>query len=96
MANIFKVHKHVQQLSMHWTEASYEPFLGDWLVAEVKVEVVAVICNAITLQSSPKPLKHPAASLVLALSMNLACLLIDREIPSKDPCFLPNMPEPEK
>ena len=79
---------------MHCTKASVEPFLGDWLIAEVKFEGVAVICNAITLQSAPKPIKTPAASLVLALSLNIARLLINRAIISEDPCFLPNVPEP--
>ena len=51
MANIFKAREHVHQLIMHWTKYSVETFLGDWLVAEVKVEGEAVIYNAITLKS---------------------------------------------
>ena len=96
MANIFKVRENMQQSIMHLTEASVEPFLGDWFVAEVKVEGVAVICNTIKLKSVPKPLKLPAAILVLTLSLHLERLIIDQEILSKDPCFLPNLPEPAK
>ena len=81
---------------MHWAEASIEPFLGNWLIAEVKVEGVSVICNAITLQYVPKPLKLPAASLVLTISLHLAHLFIDQSILSEDPCFLPNVLEPAK
>ena len=70
--------------------------MGDWLVAEVKVEDVSVICNVITLQSIPKTLKLPAASLVLAFPLHLTSLLIDQGIISEDLCFLQNVPEPAK
>ena len=80
MDNIFKFREHVQQSSMHWTEASVEPFLGDWLVVEVKVECVSVICNEITLQPVIKPLKLSTESIVITLSLHLARLLFDREI----------------
>ena len=96
MANVFKVCEHVQQSRIHSTEDFVEPFLGYWLVVEVKVEGVAVICNAITLQSVPKPLKIPAASLVLTLSLHLARMLANQEIIYEDPCFLPNVSDPAK
>ena len=81
---------------MHWTEASAEPFLGDWLVAEVKFEGVAVICNVIIFQSVPKPLKYPVASLVLAFSLHLARLIFNQAILSNYPLFIPNVPDPAK
>ena len=81
---------------MHWAHAFIDPLAIHGLIPEVEVMGVAVIGNAISLDAIVDPLKLSTTSIVLALPLHLASLLIDGEILGENPRFLPNMAAPTK
>jgi hypothetical protein len=68
--------------------------LIDGLVAEVKVPSVTIVGNAIPLNPIAKPLELPTTSLVLALSLHLAGLLVNQKPLPQTPCLLPDVAQP--
>jgi hypothetical protein len=68
--------------------------LIDGLVAEVEVPSVTIVGNAIPLNPIAKPLELPATSLVLALSLHLAGLFVDRKPLRQTPRLLPDVAQP--
>ena len=81
---------------MHWAHAFIDPLAIHGLIPEVEVVGVAVIGNAISLDAIADPLKLATTSLILALPLHLASLLIKGEILGENPSFLPNMVAPTK
>ena len=62
---------------MHRAHARIQPRLIHRFVAEVKIICVLIIYHAVSLNPIPNPIKLTTSSLVLALPLHLARLLID-------------------
>ena len=72
-----QIAEHVKKPCMHRAHAHIQPLLIHRFVAEIKIICVPILCHVVSLNPIPNPIELPTSSLVLALPLHLARLLID-------------------